>query len=68
MGMPCRLCAGTGSQVVMRSWFKADGYRRIRCAICGGTGESDYKPAAEYVKAQRRLRSEADDSTTLLRS
>lgn len=54
--MKCRLCDGTGSQLVMRSWFTADGFKRIRCAICAGTGESSYRPAADYVASQRRFR------------
>lgn len=55
----CALCAGTGHQFVMRSWFTADGVNRIRCAICAGSGISEYRPAAGYVASQRRLRARA---------
>ncbi|WP_156330353.1 hypothetical protein [Bosea vaviloviae] len=55
----CRLCAGSGQMVVMRSWFHADGYRRIRCGICHGSGESSYRPGAEWVRSQSALRAKA---------
>lgn len=55
----CRLCAGTGHLVVMRSWFHTDGYRRIRCGICSGSGESSYRPGADWVRAQSALRAKA---------
>lgn len=40
----CKLCDGSGKVLLMNSWFVTDGYRRERCGICGGTGESAYLP------------------------
>lgn len=54
----CRTCDGTGWLLARRSWFAADGFRRYRCGICGGSGESAYR-AADYEHAQRRFRAEA---------
>lgn len=56
----CVLCAGTGKVVLMRSWFRADGFKRASCAICGGSGRSSTKPANSYVRAQADLRTLAD--------
>lgn len=52
----CRLCDGTGKIVLMKSWFKADGYRRERCGICSGTGQSSYICSPDYNREQRELR------------
>ena len=52
----CKGCGGTGVQYAMRSWFTADGFRRFRCHICGG---SKVNPAGFRVDVgcpQRRFR------------
>jgi hypothetical protein len=54
--MRCQLCDGTGTVHLMNSWFTKDGTRRSKCAICCGTGESPYRPEAEYVRQQKQLR------------
>lgn len=58
----CANCAGDGFVVLMRSWFPADGFRRSKCGICGGTGFSSYRPSPEIVRAQLRLRRLAIDA------
>jgi hypothetical protein len=40
----------------MRSAFIADGYRRERCGICSGTGESSYRDSPDYIRFQRTAR------------
>lgn len=52
----CRLCGGTGKQIAMNSWFIADGFRRLRCGICGGSGNSSYMPPSDYVREQAKFR------------
>lgn len=51
----CRICAGTGKLVLMRSWFRTDGLRHERCGICAGTGISSYR-SGSYEVEQRRFR------------
>ena len=51
----CHICDGSGRLVLMNSWFPADGYRRERCGICGGTGVSAYR-SSDYERQQRDLR------------
>jgi hypothetical protein len=55
----CKTCYGTGKVVVMRSWFTADGYSRVRCGICTGTGRSAYR-SFEYEREQSKLRADAN--------
>lgn len=55
----CSLCAGTGKVVLRNSWFDADGFRKERCAICGGSGQSSHRCDPDYVRAQRDLRARA---------
>lgn len=52
----CRQCGGTGFVILDRSWFKADGYRKERCGVCEGAGQSTYQPHPEFAaqQAQRR--------------
>lgn len=38
MSKPCLNCEGAGKVLLLNSWFTADGYRRERCGICGGSG------------------------------
>lgn len=56
--MKCKNCGGTGKIYTARSAFRADGYARQTCAICGGSGESHYRPDAAYAKWQKALRDE----------
>lgn len=52
----CSTCDGSGVIIEARSWFTADGYRRLRCGICGGTGFSTYH-SPDYARQQQRMRS-----------
>ena len=52
----CRTCGRTGRIYAMRSWFTADGLRRLTCGVCEGTGKSAYVPDAEYARFQARCR------------
>lgn len=38
----CQTCGGTGRQVIANSWFPSDGYTRMECPICDGSGKSSY--------------------------
>lgn len=52
----CRTCGGTGNIYRLRSMFATDGYRPVRCGICGGTGDSPYNDDPAYVRFQKRAR------------
>ena len=54
----CRDCNGTGKVFCMNSWFTQDGYRRERCGICAGTGQtiSTYRFDPSYIRFQERAR------------
>ena len=52
----CSTCGGTGWQILNRSWFQSDGYRRERCGICSGSGSSSFKGDATFVKEQAKRR------------
>lgn len=56
----CDTCGGTGWQILNRSAFASDGYRRTRCGICAGSGESDFHHHDRpFVNEQARRRSTA---------
>ena len=52
----CVSCAGTGWWYLDRSWFPADGYRRVHCHICKGSGESAYRDDPEWCRQQAKKR------------
>lgn len=52
----CTNCGGTGKLLLMKSWFLNDGYRRERCGICAGSGESSYRVPAEEARHQKECR------------
>lgn len=52
----CATCGGTGWQILNRSWFRSDGYRRGRCGICHGSGSSSFKDETAFVKEQAKRR------------
>lgn len=54
----CVSCGGTGWWWLNRSWFRHDGYRRERCAICAGTGRSAYRDSPDFVRMQRERRAD----------
>jgi len=54
------MCNGTGKLLLLNSWFVIDGYRYERCGICGGSGESSYKPENEAVRFQKAARSNVE--------
>lgn len=57
----CMTCGGTGWQILNRSHYTADGYRREKCGICGGSGKSDYHHhATDFVRMQRERRAECN--------
>lgn len=56
---PCALCGGSGWLHLLNSWFRSDGFRRERCGICAGTGKSDYRPDAEWIRKQAEFRAAA---------
>lgn len=56
----CVYCAGTGFMFMANSAFTDDGYSRSKCSICGGTGESNYRPMREMVAFQRTARIRVD--------
>ena len=37
MASKCRYCEGRGSLLLAKTWFVADGFRRVRCSVCGGS-------------------------------
>ena len=53
MSRPCDCCLGTGKQLIMRTWFVGDGYKRERCGTCSGTGKSTYQDK-KWAAYQRR--------------
>lgn len=57
MDKPCIICGGTGQQWLYRTWFTKDGFKRVKCNPCGGTGRSaGHYGDGEFVKLQRELR------------
>lgn len=62
----CKLCAGTGSMYEARSWFTADGYRRRRCSICAGSGQSSYRCDPEWNRFQAKARAALATPTQML--
>lgn len=54
----CRMCDGSGWIWLMNSWFTADGVRKKRCHLCGGTGKTDHNDALSpgVVAHQKELR------------
>lgn len=42
----------------MRSAFTADGYRRERCGICAGSGQSTYRDSDWYARFQAKARAQ----------
>lgn len=52
----CRNCGGTGWLMLLNSMWKADGLRREHCGICGGSGQSDFRPSADFAAFQTRAR------------
>jgi len=55
----CKTCGGTGLVYEAKTWFTADGYRRSRCGICKGSGESEYQPNSDYARWQKERREDA---------
>ena len=53
---PCLNCEGQGAVLLLRSWLIADGYRRERCGICGGSGVNPdgYKQWPGHARFLRR--------------
>lgn len=52
----CKTCGGTGRICADNSAFPADGYSRLNCGICAGTGRSGYLPNPEYAAHQLKRR------------
>ncbi len=52
----CVSCGGTGWWLLNRSAFLADGFRRVRCHLCNGSGTSRYRDDAAFVREQCRRR------------
>lgn len=53
----CDCCVGTGWQLLLRSMFVTDGYRRERCGVCAGSGKSNHTDKgfrAWQIKARKR--------------
>lgn len=54
--MRCKTCDGTGKIFCLQSGYVTDGYRRERCGICAGSGESAFQPEAGYFRFQKSAR------------
>ena len=52
----CKTCDGTGWIYAMNSWFTAEGYYKLRCGICAGSGFHDFRPDADYKRFQETAR------------
>lgn len=52
----CQQCGGTGWLWLMRSMFTADGHRRERCGLCGGSGRFCGVGDSAFATEQRELR------------
>lgn len=52
---PCDCCLGTGQQLLLRSAFLGDGFRRERCGVCSGAGKSSYHDG-KFKSWQRKCR------------
>lgn len=56
----CVQCGGTGWLWLSKGWITADGLRRERCGLCGGTGKSDYRSPDrgfnDFVRLQAQRR------------
>lgn len=55
MKRSCDCCLGTGQQLLLRSMFLGDGFRRERCGICAGSGKSSYHDG-KFANWQRKVR------------
>lgn len=52
----CNSCGGTGWWWLNRSWFTADGFAKVRCHLCKGSGKSDFRDDIAFVKSQADIR------------
>lgn len=52
----CPACNGTGSLLIARSMFTADGYSRYPCWFCKADGKALFTPPADFVAYQQRAR------------
>ena len=52
----CATCGGKGWQLLNNSWQLADGFRKERCGICAGTGDSVVAGEAAFVRMQAACR------------
>lgn len=54
----CATCGGTGKIFAAKSMFLADGFRRLNCGICDGSGVSAYRGEPSYTAWQSDRRAE----------
>lgn len=55
----CAHCAGTGWWLLDNSWFPSDGFRRTRCQVCKGSGQSNSYADETWTRHQRERRAQA---------
>jgi hypothetical protein len=54
----CKTCGGTGWIYARNSMFRSDGYSRLRCGICKGSGEHAFRADPDYAQFQEQARKE----------
>lgn len=58
----CQICDGTKQLVLMKTWFLADGFNKVKCTVCDGTGEHPHLAHLnEWAAEQAQLRVHAQE-------